>query len=185
MDRVADTDAEVMSFGKRAITDMNGGSVTAGAEYLVPQTTLNEIQSVIVKYGPVYAAVTKYKFNGDVTIPIGTADTPTNNANGTDTLKFTFTEVVINQQAIVAVIKVKNLLLKNSIAGLEKYLSMEIGKYIGQQQENYVLNGTLASSKFLGIIPAVTEIPLRGEDIQRHRLADYSRYTRDTRKSLR
>lgn len=152
--RVAETDVEIMAFGKRAVTDMNGLSVTAGAEYLVPQTTLTQIQSIIVKYGRVYAAVTKYGFNGDVTIPIGTADAPVNNADGTDTLSFTFTEVTLNQQAIVATVSVKNLLLKNSIAGLETYLSMEIGKYIGLQLENYVLNGDPDTSKFEGIIHA-------------------------------
>lgn len=149
--RVAEADAEIMAFGKRAITDMNGYSVNSGAEYLVPQTTLNQIHTVVVKYGAVYAAVTKYNFNGDVTIPIGTADAPTNETNGTDTLSFTFTEVTINQQATVATVKVKNLLLKNSISGLESFLAMEIGKYIGLQQENYVLAGNPATSKFQGI----------------------------------
>lgn len=157
--KIAESDAEIMALGKRAVTDMNGLSVTSGAEYLVPQTTLTEIQSIVTKYGQIYAAVTKYNFEGDVTIPIGTADAPTNNADGTDTLTFTFTEATINQQAVVATVSIKNLLLKNSIAGLEKYLAMEIGKYIGLQMENYVLNGSLATSKFKGIITAVTEAP--------------------------
>lgn len=152
--KVGSDDAEVMAFGKRAITDMNGGSVTSGAEYLVPQTTLTQIKSVMVKYGALYAAVTKYNFNGDVTIPIGTAGSVTNESNGTDTLTFTFTEVAINQQAVVATITVKNLLLKNAIAGIETYLAMEIGKYIGLQLENYVLNGNPSTSKFQGIINA-------------------------------
>lgn len=152
--KVAEVDLDVMNLGKRAITDMNGLSVTSGAEYLVPQTTLQQIQSIIVKYGALYAAVTKYNFNGDITIPIGTADAPTNNGDGTDTLTFTFTEVAINQQAVVATVSVKNLLLKNSIAGLESFLAMEIGKYIGLQLENYVLNGNPATSKFQGIINA-------------------------------
>lgn len=152
--RVAEADAEIMAYGKRAITDMNGYSVTSGAEYLLPQTTMDKIQAIVVKYGALYGAVTKYNFNGDVTLPIGTADAPTNESNGTDTLTFTFTEVTINQQATVATVKVKNLLLKNSISGLEAFLAMEIGKYIGLQLENYVLVGNPASSKFQGIINA-------------------------------
>lgn len=152
--KVSEADRDIMAFGKRAITDMNGLSVTAGAEYLVPNTTLQQIQAIVVKYGALYGAVTKYNFNGDITIPIGTADTPTNNADGTDTLKFTFTEVSINQQAVVATVSVKNLLLQNSIAGLESFLAQEIGKYIGLQLENYVLNGNPATSKFQGIINA-------------------------------
>jgi HK97 family phage major capsid protein len=153
---IAEADREIMEFGKRAVTDMNGLSVTSGASYLVPETTANQIKSIITKYGAVYAAVTKYNFNGDVTIPIGTADAPTNNADGTDTLTFTFTEVTINQQAVVATVAVKNLLLKNSIAGLEAYIAMEIGKYIGLLLENYVIRGSLSTSKFLGIVTALT-----------------------------
>lgn len=154
--KIAEPDSAIMAFGKRAITDMNGLSVTSGAEYLVPQTTLNKIQSIVTKYGAVYAAVTKYNFEGDVTIPIGTADSPTNNSDGTDTLTFTFTEATINQQAVVATVTVKNLLLKNSISGLESYLAMEIGKYIGLQCENYVINGNPSTSKFTGLVTALT-----------------------------
>lgn len=152
--KVQESDAEVMALGKRAVTDMNGLSVTSGAEYLVPQTTLDKIYSIITKYGQLYSAITKYNFNGDVTIPIGTADAPTNEADGTDTLTFTFTEVAINQQAVIATVSVKNLLLKNSITGLEAFLAMEIGKYIGLQLENYVLNGNPGTSKFQGITNA-------------------------------
>jgi len=157
--RIAEADAEIMAFGKRAVTDMNGLSVTSGAEYLVPQSTMEKIQSIIVKYGRLYATITKYAFNGDITIPIGTAGPVTNNADGTDTLTFTFTEATINQQAVVATVSVKNLLLQNSIAGLEVYLAMEIGKYIGLQLENYLLVGNPAISKFTGIITALTAAP--------------------------
>lgn len=157
--KVAEGDAEIMAMGKRAITDMNGHSVTSGAEYLVPQTTLDQITSIIVKFGRLYSKITKFRFEGDVTLPIGSADAPTNEANGTDTLSFTFTEVAINQQAVVATVKVKNLLLKNSISGLESYLAMEIGKYIGLQLENYILNGDPATSKFTGILTAMTQAP--------------------------
>lgn len=157
--KIAETDSEIMALGKRAITDMNGLSVTSGAEYLVPQTTLSQIKSIITKYGAIYAAVTKYNFTGDVTIPIGTAGSPVNESDGTDTLAFTFTEVAINQQAVVATISVKNLLMKNSISGLESFLAMEIGKYIGLQLENYLVNGSLSTSKFEGIVTAITASP--------------------------
>lgn len=153
--RVSEADAEVMAFGKRAITDMNGESVTSGAEYLVPQTTLDRVYTVIKQYGRLYSAITKYGFTGDVALPIGTAGAPTENPDGTVKLNFSFTEVKISQQAVVATITVKNLLLRNSIPAFEQYLAMEIGKYIGLLLENYVLNGSLSTSTFLGIITAI------------------------------
>jgi HK97 family phage major capsid protein len=152
---VSEADAEIMQYGKRAITDMNGGSVTSGADYLVPQTTLDRIYAIIVQYGRLYSAITKFGFQGEVTLPIGTTGAPTDNGDGTVKLNFTFTEVSIQQQAVVATITVKNLLLKNSIPAFEQFLSMEIGKYIGLLLENYVLNGSLTDSKFLGIITAI------------------------------
>lgn len=157
--RVNEADAEIMAFGKRAITSMDGGSVTSGAEYLVPQTTLDKVYSIIQQYGRLYSAITKFGFTGDVSLPIGTAGSPTENPDGTVTLNFTFTEVKISQQAVVATIIVKNLLLRNSIPAFEQYLAMEIGKYIGLLLENYVLNGSLSTSTFLGIIAAIKESP--------------------------
>lgn len=154
---IAPDDAEIMEMGKRAITDMNGGSVTSGAEYLVPQTTLDVIKSVITKYGQVYAAITKYGFTGNVSIPIGNASAPTQNADGTVTLNFTFTEAAIQQEAVVATIKVKNLLLKNSLSAPENYLATEMGKYLGTYLDNAVINGD--SGTFTGIIPAITASP--------------------------
>lgn len=139
---IAQQDAEIMAFGKRAITDMNGNSVTSGAAYLVPETTLNTIKSIVTKYGQVYAAITKYQFEGDVSIPIGTEDSTTNEADGTDTLAFIFTEVKLSQMAIIGNVVVKNLLMKNAISAFEIFISMEIGKYIGLQLENYVINGS-------------------------------------------
>lgn len=153
--KISEADAEIMSFGKRAVTDMNGGSVTSGAEYLVPQTTLDRVYAVIQQYGRLYSAITKFGFTGDVSLPIGTTGAPTENADGTVTLNFTITEVKINQQAVVATIIVKNLLLKNSIPAFEQYLAMEIGKYIGLLLENYVLNGSTVTSTFQGIITAI------------------------------
>ena len=155
--KIAPADSEIMEYGKRAITDMNGLSVTAGAEYLVPNTTFNQIQNVIVQYGKLYSAVTKYGFTGEVTLPIGALSNTVNEADGTDTLSFTFTEVSINQMAVIATVSVKNLLLKNSITALESFLAMEIGKYIGLQLENYLLVGDIATSKFMGIIKAIKD----------------------------
>lgn len=157
--KVAEDDAEVMAFGKRAVTNMNGEGVTTGSEYLVPETTLNNVYSVIKQYGKLYSAITKFGFTGDVALPIGTADAPTENGEGITNLTFTFTEVKISQQAVVATITVKNLLLRNSIPAFEKYLSMEIGKYIGMLCENYVLNGSLSNSTFEGIITALKTAP--------------------------
>ncbi len=153
--KVSEADSEVMAFGKRAVTDMNGGSATSGAEYLVPQTTLDKVFTIVQQYGKLYTAITKFGFTGDVTLPIGTTGAPTVNADGTVTLNFTFTDVKISQQAVVATIVVKNLILRNSIPAFEQYLAMEIGKYIGLICENYVLNGSLDTSTFLGIVAAI------------------------------
>jgi HK97 family phage major capsid protein len=157
--KVSEADAEILSFGKRAITDMNGDSIGSGADYLVPQTTLNKVYAITQQYGRLYAAITKFGFTGDVSLPIGTAGAPTTNDDGTVSLNFTFTEVKISQQAVVATITVKNLLLRNSIPAFEQYLAMEIGKYIGLLCENYVLNGDVSSSSFQGIIAAIKVAP--------------------------
>ncbi|EKQ50271.1 MULTISPECIES: phage major capsid protein [unclassified Clostridium] len=158
--KVSEEDSEIMAFGKRAATNgMNGDGVTTGSEYLVPETTLNNVYSVIKQYGKLYSAITKFGFTGDVALPIGTADAPTTNDEGITNLTFTFTEVKISQMAVVATITVKNLLLRNSIPAFEKYLSMEIGKYIGILCENYVLNGSLSNSTFEGIITALKTTP--------------------------
>jgi len=157
--RVAEDDADIMSFGKRAITDVNGGSVTSGGEFLVPQTTIDKVYSVIQQYGRLYTAITKFGFTGDVTLPIGTTGAPTANADGTVTLNFSFTEVKVSQQAVVATITTKNLLLRNSIPAFEQYLAGEIGKYIGILLENSVLNGDGATTSFTGIVPAMKVAP--------------------------
>lgn len=153
--KVSEADSEIMAFGKRAITDMNGGSVASGAEFLVPQTTLDRVYAVIKQYGRLYSAITKFGFTGDVSLPIGTTGAPTDNGDGTATLNFTVTEVAITQSAVVATLVVKNLLLRNSIPAFEQYLALEIGKYIGLLLENYVLNGGVDTSSFLGIITAI------------------------------
>lgn len=157
--KVSETDSEIMAFGKRAVTDVNGDGAASGGEYLVPQTTLNNVYYVIKKYGKLYSSITKYGFTGDVSLPIGTAKAPTDNGDGTTTLTFDFTEVKISQTAVVATIVVKNLLLRNSIPAFEQYLSNEIGKYIGLLLENYVLNGSLSTTTFEGIITALKIAP--------------------------
>lgn len=157
--KVSEEDSEIMAFGKRAVTSMNGDGVTTGSEYLVPQTTLNNVYSVIKQYGKLYSAITKFGFTGDVALPIGAVNAPTDNDDGTTSLTFSFTEVKISQMAVVATIIVKNLLLRNSIPAFEQYLSREIGKYIGLLCENYVLNGTLDTSTFEGIITAIKTAP--------------------------
>lgn len=151
--KVSEADADIMAMGKRA-SNMNGDSVTSGAEYLVPQTTLNNVYTVIKQYGKLYSTVTKYGFTGDVALPIGNAGDVTQNADGTVTLNYTYTEAKISQDAIVASMTIKNILLRNSIPAFEQFLSNEIGKYIGMQLENKVLNGA-ADSNFLGIITAL------------------------------
>jgi HK97 family phage major capsid protein len=156
---VSTDDEPVMEMGKRSITDMNGGSISSGAAFLVPQTTLDVIKTVITKYGQVYAAVTKYGFTGDVTLPIGTAGATTTNADGVVELNFSFTETKIEQSAVVATIKVKNLLLKNSISALETYLATEMGKYLGVYLDNAVINGDGVGGTFTGIVPSITAAP--------------------------
>ena len=153
--KVSEADSEILGYGKRAITDLNGDSVGSGADYLVPQTTLDKVYSITQQYGKLYAAITKFGFTGDVSLPIGTTEAPTSKDDGTVELNFSFTEVKISQQAVVATIVVKNLLLRNSIPAFEQYLAMEIGKYIGILCENYVLNGSTDNSTFQGIIAAI------------------------------
>ncbi|NOW07850.1 phage major capsid protein [Clostridium beijerinckii] len=158
--KVSEEDSEIMAFGKRSVTSMNGEGVTTGSEYLVPETTLNKVYYVIKQYGKLYSAITKFGFTGDVSLPIGNVDSPTEDkADGSSELTFSFTEVKISQMAVVATITVKNLLLRNSIPAFEQYLSVEIGKYIGLLCENYVLNGTLTTSTFEGIITALKAAP--------------------------
>lgn len=157
--KVTDADAEIMSYGKRAVTSMNGDGVTTGSEYLVPETTLNQVYTIIKQYGRLYSSITKYGFTGDVSLPIGTADAPADNEDGTTALTFTFTEVKISQQAVVATIVVKNLLLRNSIPAFEQYLAGEIGKYIGLMLESNVLTADPATSTFQGIINAIKTAP--------------------------
>lgn len=150
--KVAEKDAEIMEFGKRAVTDVNGGSITSGGEYLLPVTTVSNIHQVIEEYGRVWAKVTKYGFTGIVSLPIGSARTETS-TDGIVSLAYSFTETTIKQEAIVATIEVKNLILKNSIAALENFLVAEIGKYIGVYLDNAVINGDQGS--FVGILEVI------------------------------
>lgn len=142
---------------ERVITDLNVGSVTAGATYAMPANTLSKIESVITEYGALFSKVTKYNFKGSsLSVPIGTQGAATAETNGTDTLNFTFTNADIGQAAIVANIKVPNMLKVNGVDGLEDYLAMELGKYIGTTLDNRIINGVAATNKFNGIVTAIS-----------------------------
>lgn len=152
--RVLEKDKEVMAFGKRAITDMNGDGVDSGAEYVIPLTSYNMILSVIREYGQVYNAISKTGFTGDIAIPIGSLHSKTENEDGTFSLKFTFTEAKISQEAIVGTIVVKNLLLKNSISAFEGFIVEQLGKQIALLGDNGIVNGDGGS--FKGILEKLT-----------------------------
>lgn len=142
---------------QRTITDLNTGSVSSGATYAMPTSTMGGIEKVIIEYGALFAKVTKYGIKGSsISIPIGAQGSPTNNDDGTDTLAFTFTNANITQAAIVANIKVPNMMLYNGVDGLEDYFVQECGKYIGTQLDNRILNGVAATHKFLGIVTAIS-----------------------------
>lgn len=151
---IAEGDAEIMAYGRRDITDMNGGSVSSGAAYVTPQTTLDKITTTLEEYGAFYAAVTKYKFTGDVLLPIGVMDAPETKGDGTYLLKFHFEHVKISQAAKVATIEVKNLLLKNSISALESFIAEQLAKYLAIQLDVACLYGDDGS--FEGVVPRLT-----------------------------
>lgn len=157
--RVSESDANVLKYGKQAITSVDGEGVASGGNYLVPTTTLNKIHDVIQKYGRVYAAISKYTFDGDVSLPIGTAKIPTTNSDGVDELTFEFTEATLSNMAVVATIIVKNLMLKKGIPALESYLATEIGKYLGITLENYVLTNAVNHTNYQGIVPHLKASP--------------------------
>jgi len=150
--KVSSEDAEVMAYGKREITDMNGGAVTGGAGYITPQSTLDKITSVLEQYGQIYAVVTKYTFVGDVTLPIGVMESPEMDSEGIYRMKFHFEEVRIHQEALVATIEVKNLLLKNSISALETFISEQLAKFLAVKGDMGVLYGDGENGTFVGIM---------------------------------
>lgn len=154
--RVAEGDAEIMAFGRREVTDMNGGSVSSGAEYLVPTTTIDKINSIMEQYGAVYAAVTKYRFTGNVSLPIGVVGEPEMDEEGIYDLKFSFEEVKIDQEAVIATVTVKNLLLRNSIDALESFIAEQLAKFIAVKCDMGVLYGD--GESFKGILPALSPI---------------------------
>lgn len=150
--KVAEKDKEVMNYGKRE-SNMNGGSIQDGGEYLLPKTTMNNIYTVIENYGRVWRKVTKYGFTGVVSLPIGVAGTTKKNEDGSITLGYKFNETLIKQDAIIAKLEVKNILLKNSISALETYLVAEIGKYIGTYLDYAVIHGD--GKSFRGILESL------------------------------
>lgn len=147
---ISEADAAVMAFGKRDA--VNGGSVNSGGGYLVPTTTLNSIKTVLSEYGKLYSAVTKYTFEGDVSLPIGNVSETQKDENGIVKLEFEFTEVKIAQDATVATVEVKNILLKNSIAALEDFIAKQLGKWLAIKLDMAVAYG---SESFDGIIPSL------------------------------
>lgn len=147
---ISDADAAIMNFGKRE--GVNGGSINSGGGYLVPTTTLNSIKSVLMEYGKLYSAVTKYTFDGDVSLPIGNVSETEKDENGIVKLKFEFTEVKIAQDATVATVEVKNILLKNSITALEDFIAKQLGKWLAIKLDMAVAYG---SESFDGIIPSL------------------------------
>lgn len=143
--------------GLRTITDMNTGSVSSGATYAMPTSTLQKVEKVITEYGALFSKVTKYGIRGSsISIPIGAQGSPTNESNGTNTLAFTFTNADITQAAIVANIKIPKMMLHNGVDGLESYFVEECGKYVGTQLDNRIINGVAATHKFLGIVTAIS-----------------------------
>ena len=151
-DRVSEADREIMDYGKRE-SKMNGGSVQEGGEYLLPTNTIDKIYSVVENYGRVWRKVTKYGFTGVVSLPIGTPGQAAKNEDGSITLNYKFNETLIKQDAVVAKVEVKNILLKNSISALEAYLVSEIGKYIGTYLDYAVIHGD--GKSFVGILEAL------------------------------
>ena len=141
----------------RAITDMNGGGVYSGADYLLPQTTLDKIEVLKSSHGRLYNAIAKSNFMGTVRLPVGALHAATNESDGTVSLTYDFTQVEVSQDAIVANVPVKNVLLKNSISALEGFLAREIIKYLGYLLDNAVLNGnpTVDNGSFYGLITTI------------------------------
>ncbi len=150
----------------RAITDMNGGGVNSGADYLLPTATLNKIEVLKSSHGRLYNAIAKSNFIGTVKLPVGALHAATNEQDGTVSLSYDFTQVEVTQDAIVANIPVKNLLLKNSIDALEGFLAREIVKYLGYLLDTAVLSGNPAvdNGSFNGIVTAIAADVLANPD---------------------
>lgn len=139
----------------RAVTDMDAESVTSGSEVLLPLTTVNKIQSLMADVGVVWDLIpNKTNFKGNVTIPIGSRVSQEINDDGVAQLKYKFTELEIKQTAIIAEIKVQNLLLTNAIEDLENYLARESAKYLKEQLDFNVILGSTEPGFFDGLIEA-------------------------------
>ena len=139
----------------RAVTDLNAESVAAGAEVLLPLTTVNKIQSIMQDVGIVWDLIpNKTNFKGNVNLPIGSRVGEAQNADGVAQLQYTFTDLEIKQTAIIAEIKVQNLLLTNAIEDLENYLARESAKYLKEQLDFNVIVGNAVPGLFDGLLAA-------------------------------
>jgi len=123
------------------VTFLNAGSVESGAGYLLPTSSVNKIQSILTESGVVWNLLPKMNLKGNVTIPIGARTGTTANEYGVAELKYEFTQLKIEQTAIVAEIKVQNLLLANAIEDLEDYFVRESAKHLKEQLDFKCLNG--------------------------------------------
>ena len=139
----------------RAVTDLNAESVAAGAEVLLPLTTVNKMQSIMQDVGIVWDLIpNKTNFKGNVNLPIGSRVGEAQNADGVAQLQYTFTDLEIKQTAIIAEIKVQNLLLTNAIEDLENYLARESAKYLKEQLDFNVIVGNAVPGLFDGLLAA-------------------------------
>ena len=137
----------------RTVTDLNAESVEAGADVLLPLTTVNKIQSIMQDVGIIWDLIpNKTNFKGNVNLPIGSRTGEDPNADGVAQLKYTFTDLEIKQTAIIAEIKVQNLLLTNAIEDLENYLARESAKYLKEQLDFNVTTGNPVPGIFDGLL---------------------------------
>ena len=61
----------------RTVDEINAGSISEGAEYLLPTTTANKIQSILSEQGKIWNLVAKTNFKGNVEYPVGARGNPT------------------------------------------------------------------------------------------------------------
>lgn len=167
--KASEADMTILNEGNaafRAIVDMNGSGVYSGADYLLPATTMNKIEILKARYGRLYNAIPKTNFTGTVRLPVGALHAATDETDGTVSLSYDFTQIEVSQDAMVANIPVKNVLLKNSVDALEDFLAKELVKYLYSLLDNAVLNGNPAvdNGSFSGLITAIAADVLANPD---------------------
>lgn len=138
----------------RDVASLNGGSVKTGGDLLLPITTYNKIETILKDRGVIWNLLPKTNFKGAVELPIGSRTGSTKDANGVSQLQYDFTTLTIKQDAIIAEIKVPNILLTNAIEDLENYLALESANYLLEQLDFKVLNGN--GDKFDSLLTAAT-----------------------------